>query len=139
MKRIDLLIQLVKNIYKLLKTHLDTPCYCTVAAPNREGLFDHDEVKSIAQTLKSIEKQVRLFNELAIGRHNSKTEEGQARELEEVLRKQQVIDILKISDRTYYRHIENGILVPRQLGNRNYFYPSDLIDALEYSRVHGYL
>jgi hypothetical protein len=139
MKRIDLLIQLVKNIYKLLKTHLDTPCYCTATAPNREGLFDHDEVNSIAQTLKSIEKQVRVFNELAIGRHNSKTEEGQARELEEVLRKQQVIDILKISDRTYYRHIENGILVPRQLGNRNYFYPSDLIDALEYSRVHGYL
>lgn len=62
-----------------------------------------------------------------------------SKEPEEVLRKQQVIDILKISDRTYYRHIENGILVPRQLGNRSYFYPSDLVDALEYSRVHGYL
>lgn len=59
-------------------------------------------------------------------------------EPEELLLKKQVIDILRISERTYYRHIENGILVPRQLGNRSFFYRSDLIDALEYSRVHGY-
>lgn len=66
-------------------------------------------------------------------------EELKPKKLKEVLKRQQVIDILKISERTYYRHIENGILVPRQLGNRNYFYHSDLIEALEYSRIHGYL
>lgn len=59
--------------------------------------------------------------------------------IEEVLKKQQVIELLKISNRTYYRHIENGILVPRQLGKQNYFYHSDLVEALEYSKVHGYL
>jgi hypothetical protein len=63
----------------------------------------------------------------------------EVKEPQEVLRRQQVMDILKISERTYYRHIDNGVLVPRQLGNRNYFYYSDLMEALEYSRVRGYL
>ncbi len=63
----------------------------------------------------------------------------QSNELKEVLRKQQVIDILKISERTYYRHIRNRVLIPRKLGNRNYFYYADLTEALEYSKIHGYI
>ncbi len=57
----------------------------------------------------------------------------------EVLRRGQVMDILKISERTYYRHIRNGILVPRKLGKGNYFYYEDLTEALEYSRIRGYI
>lgn len=139
MKAIDLLIQLLTNIYELLKLHLGAPCNCLAA--DRENHVDHEE-RSMVQILKSIEKQVSISNDLAIDRHNTKTEVCQPCKpevIKEVLRKQQVIDILKISDRTYYRHIENGILVPRQLGSRSFFYHSDLADALEYSRVHGYL
>ena len=57
----------------------------------------------------------------------------------EILRKVQVMDLLKISESTYYRHINSRLLIPRKLGKQNYFKPEDLIKAMEYSRIHGYL
>ncbi len=138
MKRIDLLIQLVKNIYKLLKTHFEAPCSCTDPAYKAIERFDNETLNTLVQLIKRIEKQVPIINDDDTNYHTN-AEVSPAKELEEVLRKNQVIDILKISDSTYYRHIKNGILVPRQLGNRSFFYHSDLVEALEYSKVRGYL
>lgn len=149
MKRIDLLIQLVKNIYKLLKTHLDAPCHCTVPTPNKEDPFDQEEVNSIVQILKSIEKQVRVFNDLAIDRHNPNVTQNHhprnepvcqacpPKELEEWMGKQEVLDYLQISDRTYRRQVESGLLKPMNIGGGDFYFKRQLVEALEESRRRG--
>lgn len=131
MKRIDLLIQLIKNIYKLLKTHLDAPCRCTISTHNREGPFDQEEVNSIVQILKSIEKQVRAFNDLSIGYHNPKVEIYQSRELEEWLSKWEVMEYLKISKTTYYRWRKEGKLIPRNAVGEDRFLWDDMKNVMK--------
>lgn len=64
MKRIDLLIQLVKNIYTLLKTQSEAPCRCAVLASNNvETPSDREKLCTIVQILRNIEKQMHVFND----------------------------------------------------------------------------
>lgn len=46
---------------------------------------------------------------------------------------------LGISERTFYRHLKQGVLVPRRVGKRIFFYPSDLEAAIRESKRRGRL
>lgn len=134
MKRIDLLIQLLTNIYELLKLHLGAPCNCLAA--DKKKHVDHEE-RSIVQILKSIDQQVHLSNELAADHHNAKDEACQSKELEEWISKQEVLDYLQISDRTYRRQVESGLLKPMNIGGGDFYFKSQLVKALHESRRRG--
>lgn len=58
-----------------------------------------------------------------------------------IYRKQDVLELTNISIATYYRHIKRGILDPRKCAftGRPYYFEEDLEEAIEYSRIHGYL
>ncbi|AIM37550.1 hypothetical protein KO02_13270 [Sphingobacterium sp. ML3W] len=49
----------------------------------------------------------------------------------------QVIDLLKISEATYYRWVKQGELIPRRKGKRHYYYMSDLDRQLKEGRRRG--
>ncbi|MDH5826304.1 helix-turn-helix domain-containing protein [Sphingobacterium faecium] len=49
----------------------------------------------------------------------------------------QVIDLLKISEATYYRWVKQGELIPRRKGKRHYYYISDLDRQLKEGRRRG--
>jgi len=49
----------------------------------------------------------------------------------------QVIDLLKISEATYYRWVKQGELIPRRKGKRHYYCLSDLDRQLKEGRRRG--
>ncbi len=53
--------------------------------------------------------------------------------------KEEAIELLKISPRTYDRHKANGLLKPRRYGSQDFFYPEDLEEAIEESKRRGRL
>lgn len=52
--------------------------------------------------------------------------------------KQEVLELLKISPRTYDRHKANGLLKPHGLGH-DFYYPEDLVEAIEEGKRKGRL
>lgn len=50
--------------------------------------------------------------------------------------RQEAIELLGISERTYERHKANGLLKPRGLGH-DFYYPEDLEEAMAESRRKG--
>lgn len=120
MKRIDLLIQLLNNIYELLKLHLGAPCNCLTA--DKENHVDHEE-RRIVQILKSIDKQVHLSNELSIDHHNAK-------EQERFLDSADIYQRFKFGRTKLYNLKRKGILKAYKLGGKDYFLESEVMKAL---------
>ena len=60
-------------------------------------------------------------------------------ELEEWMGKQEVLDYLKISERTYRRQVKRGLLRPMNVGGGDFYFPSQLEKALLESRRSGKL
>lgn len=138
MKRFDLLIQLVKNIYELLKTQSKTSCCCAaLPSKNVEAPADREGLSGIVQLLKNIEKQMHLSNELAGNQYSLKLGDRETQELEEWMSKQEVIDYLQISERTYRRQVESGFLKPMNIGGGDFYFKSQLVEALQESRRRG--
>lgn len=50
-----------------------------------------------------------------------------------------VMEILNISESTYYRWVDNGELEPRKKGKRHYYYLSDLRDQIAKGKLKGRL
>lgn len=121
MKRIDLLIQLLTNIYELLKLHLGAPCSCLAA--DRENHVDHEE-RSMVQILKSIDKQVQLSNELAIDHYNASAQE------ERFLDSADIYQRFKFGRTKLYNLKRKGILKAYKLGGKDYFLESEVLQAL---------
>lgn len=135
MKRIDLLVEHIENIYQLLKTQMKAPCCCVNLASCRgETSSNQEEEGSLVQILKSIEKQMHLSNERI--QPGPRVEDPQA-QLEEWMSKQDVIDYLQISDRTYRRQVESGLLKPMNIGGGDFYFKSHLLEALQESRRRG--
>lgn len=120
MKRIDLLIQLLTNIYELLKLHLGAPCNCFAA--DKETQVDNGD-RSIVQILKSIDKQVHLSNELSIDHHNAK-------EQERFLDSADIYQRFKFGRTKLYNLKRKGILKAYKLGGKDYFLESEVLQAL---------
>lgn len=59
------------------------------------------------------------------------------KELEEWMGKQEVLDYLQISDRTYRRQVESGLLNPMNIGGGDFYFKSQLVEALQESRRRG--
>lgn len=67
----------------------------------------------------------------------STCETCQPQELEELMSKQEVLDYLQISDRTYRRQVESGLLKPMNIGGGDFYFKSQLVAALKESRRRG--
>lgn len=58
-------------------------------------------------------------------------------QLKPLMNKTEVMAHLKISDSTYRRYVQDGILNPMNLGGIDMYYVEDLVQALEKSRRSG--
>lgn len=79
----------------------------------------NDFNKEVKTALKNIHEVMLLKYELKLSA--LRYEMG-----ERLMHKQEVIDYLKISLRTYYRYKNQGLLVPIKIGESDYYYESDL-------------
>lgn len=125
MKRIDLLIQLVTDIYKLLKSHLGSPCGCSAPVENTmENRFDPEEGTNLVQILKSIDRHVRVSNELAVDRHNANTTQDRFLDSADIYQR------FKFGRTKLYQLKKEGVLKAYKLGGKDYFLESEVVKAL---------
>ena len=97
-------------------------------------LRTNEEIYKINQDLL---KKVADIYELALAKYQLRLSEISGREGERLMHKQEVIDYLKISLRTYYRLKTQKLLVPILIGKTDYYYESDLQALLAQRKKKG--
>lgn len=97
-------------------------------------LRSNEEIYKINQDLL---KTVGDIYELALAKYQLRLSEISGREGERLMHKQEVINYLKISLRTYYRLKTQKLLVPILIGKTDYYYESDLQTLLVQRKNKG--
>ena len=97
-------------------------------------------IERICQQLENItqllEKSVQQY-EASLSRGELRDAETNLSPLSDLLDINQVIDLLKISEATYYRWVKQGELIPRRKGKRHYYCLSDLDRQMKEGRRRG--
>ncbi|MGA6118726.1 helix-turn-helix domain-containing protein [Sphingobacterium anhuiense] len=97
-------------------------------------------IERICQQLETItqllEKSVQQ-HDASLSREVDPDAETDLSHLSDLLDINQVIDLLKISEATYYRWVKQGELIPRRKGKRHYYCLSDLDKQLKEGRRRG--
>lgn len=97
-------------------------------------------IERICQQLENItqllEKSVQQ-SEVSLSRVEHLDAETDLSHLSDLMDINQVIDLLKISEATYYRWVKQGELIPRRKGKRHYYCLSDLDRQLKEGRRRG--
>ena len=88
----------------------------------------------LQQIVKCLETLIMLQQMSKQGVQSSKTE--QRKEVVYWI-KNQVLEVLKISERTYYHYIQNQILKPRRICGIDYFLPEDIEKAMKMKPPRG--
>lgn len=83
-----------------------------------------------------LEKSVQQY-EASLSRGELRDAETNLSPLSDLLDINQVIDLLKISEATYYRWVKQGELIPRRKGKRHYYCLSDLDRQMKEGRRRG--
>ena len=86
----------------------------------------------LKQILNAIERIVAI-----LGSSSSNMKVSQPKSEVSILMKHDVINKFKISESTYRRYVQTGLLRPMRMGGMDYYYPEDLNKALERCRLKG--
>ncbi|WP_437920281.1 hypothetical protein [Sphingobacterium sp. LRF_L2] len=78
---------------------------------------------------------VRMMKKLLI--HIAASQQGVPLEKRKLWSKQDVMEKLGMTDRTYERNLKNGKLIPMRLNGADMFFEEDIVAALEESRRKG--
>lgn len=86
----------------------------------------------LQQTVHLIKEATQHFLEIKATLANQEDKQS-----EPILDKFDTMAKLRISRSTYYRYVDKGLLVPRQMGGKNYYFESDLKEALKHRDAKG--
>lgn len=93
----------------------------------KEGIMK-DRMNEILYLLRDIHRYTQIF---------ASKQDPVSLEDKKLRTKQEVMDLLKMSESTYKRNIKAGLLTPMKINGFDLYFEEDLLEAMEESRRKG--
>lgn len=117
--------------------HINNPIFRAMSFFNRMASSLEELVLLIKQLVETSKKNTKCIccqNDISL---SMSEESGLTREIESLLSRKEVIDLLQIDPSTYSRWKKRGIIQTVTIGGRDYVREADLAEALFESRRKG--